>query len=318
MDEGIIEDCSMVTILLASYNGEKYIKEQIDSLLNQTYRDFIIHISDDGSTDDTFSIIQSYTSKYPDMISVVQNESNSRGAAHNFMNMMIGCKNDYIMLCDQDDVWLPNKIEITLDKMHSMETIYGKDTPLLVHTDLRVVDENLATISPSFRAAMNANYEKTALNNQIIQNTLTGCTVMYNRALSELITKMPSFMVMHDWWLMLVAAAFGKITALNSQTVLYRQHGDNEIGAKDVRTLRYKVRKLLNYSEIRKALNDTYAQAQSVLDVYRDKLSADQIALIESYCDIPNQNKVVRWIMCCRLGVLKNGIARKIANFIFI
>jgi hypothetical protein len=215
-------------------------------------------------------------------------------------------------------VWLPSKIEITLAKMQVMEAEHGADTPLLVHTDLRVVDEKLETVSPSYKAAMNADYSKTKLRNLIIQNTVTGCTAMYNRALAELIIGTPQYMVMHDWWLVMVASAFGSIASLEGQTVLYRQHSGNEIGAKDVRTLRYKINKLINYSEVKEAIRITYLQAQSFLGLYESKLSSEQKALLSIYCDIPNHCKLVRWITICRLGVLKNGIARKIANFIFI
>ena len=308
----------MISILLASYNGGKYITEQIDSLLAQTNLDFKLFIRDDKSTDNTYEIISEYAQKYPGKIFASQNERNSGGAKHNFIKMMIEHKNDYVMLCDQDDIWLPDKIEISLAKIREMETMHGKETPLLVHTDLHVVNERLKTISPSFKAAMNADYSKTRLRNQIIQNTLTGCTAIYNRALSDLVTETPQYMIMHDWWLMLITAAFGKATALDEQTVLYRQHGNNDTGAKDVRTLRYKIDKLLHGKEVRKALSDTYMQARSFFDLFHGNLTSVQKDLLTKYCDIPNHVKPVRWITICRLGVLKNGFARKIANFIFI
>ena len=308
----------MISILMATYNGEKYIAEQIESLLAQTVSEFKLYICDDCSTDSTFTIITEYAKKHPEQINITQNKDNSGGAKYNYIQMMINYKDDYIMLCDQDDIWLPEKIEITLEKIKDMEYKFGTDTPLLVHTDLRVVDEKLETISLSFKTAMNANYEKTKLRNQIIQNTLTGCTVMYNRSLADLITSMPEFMVMHDWWLMLVASAFGKITSIGTQTVLYRQHSHNEIGAKDVRTFRYKLHKVLHYDEMKKALGETYTQAQSLLDAYRDKLTGEQKEFLQLYYDIPNHNKFVRWVTICRLGVFKNGFARKVANFIYL
>ena len=308
----------MISVLLASYNGEKYIAEQLESLLRQTNQDFKVYINDDCSTDSTYGIIMDYSDRYPSKFAISQNKTNSGGAKFNFMNMMIKHNDDCVMLCDQDDVWLPDKIEITLAKMKEMESAYGAETPLLVHSDLRVVDEKLETVSPSFRIAMNANYHNTSLRHQIIQNTLTGCTAMYNRALADLITETPPFMVMHDWWLMLTAAALGKIAPIESQTVLYRQHGNNEIGAGDVRTFRYKLNKLLHYQDMKRALNDTYLQAQSLLEVFGDLLSEEQKAFLVAYRDVPNHGKISRWIKVCRLGVLKHGVARKVATFIFI
>jgi hypothetical protein len=173
-------------------------------------------------------------------------------------------------------------------------------------------------ISKSFMIAMNADYKKTKLRNQIIQNTLTGCTVMYNRALANLLLEIPEFMVMHDWWLMLIASSFGIIASIDEQTILYRQHGGNDIGAKDVRTIKYKIKKLLNYKDIKKAINDTYLQAQSLLDLFESKLTCEQKELLTMYCDVPNHSKLIRWITVCRLGVSKNGLARKIAHLMFV
>lgn len=308
----------MIAILMATYNGEKYIAEQIESLLCQSVQDFILYIRDDHSTDNTYEIICQYAEQYPEKIVVTQNGQNTGSAKYNFFRMMIEHKQDYVMLCDQDDVWKPDKIVLTLQKMKAMEAEHGKETPLLVHTDLEVVDEGLKTISPSFRYAMNANYDRTQLKDALIQNTLTGCTVMYNRALSNLIKETPEYMVMHDWWLMLVAGAFGKIGHVDTATILYRQHEDNAIGAKNVRTLRYKMNKLFHGYEIKRALEETYIQANAFLQLYKDILCIAQIELLDRYCEIPNVPKWKRWNIIYQFGVMKNGISRKIAHFIFI
>ena len=309
----------MISILLASYNGEKFIAEQLDSIISQTVKDVKVYICDDCSTDNTFSIAQHYASQYPDKIFISQNEKNLGGAKHNFIEMMINIKDDYVMLCDQDDVWLPDKIEITLAEMIKLEAEFGFHAPLLVHTDLRVVGEDLATvISPSFKEAMNANYNRTKLRDQLIQNTLTGCTVMYNRSLANLIDNKPEFMVMHDWWLMLVAVAFGKIGHVDKPTVLYRQHGSNEIGAKDVRKFSYKINRLLNRDKIKEAINNTYPQAESLLNAYDGLLSEEQKSLVRQYCSIPQMGKIDRWRTVCKLGTFKNGLSRNVAYFMFI
>ena len=308
----------MISILLATYNGEKYIKEQIDSLLKQTYQDFKLFISDDSSTDSTYSIIQDYAKKHPNKIFVTQNENNSSSAKLNFFQMMTQHKSDYIMLCDQDDVWLPDKIEKSLHKMKELEKKHGSSTPLLVHTDLTIVDENLNTISSSYFKTEDINLEKKTLNKIIARNITTGCTVIYNRALAERIDTTPKFMIMHDWWLTLAACALGKIDTIHEPTILYRQHADNEIGIVKVKTLSHMFHKLVNYKDAKKVLTDTYNQAECFLNVYRDRLSDTQIDFLEQFIDIPNHSKLVRWIMICRLDVLKKGILRKISSFIFI
>jgi glycosyltransferase involved in cell wall biosynthesis len=308
----------MISILLAAYNGERHIAEQIESLFGQTQDNFKLYIRDDCSTDGTWEIIRNYEKRYPGKIIVEQNSRNSGSSKHNFIGMMIDIKDDYIMLCDQDDIWLPDKIEKTISKLKDMEARHGKEKPLLVHTDLKVVDENLNVISPSYRQAMNAGYERTGLRQILIQNVTTGCTAAYNRALAELIRAEPEYMVMHDWWLVLTAAAFGRIGYLDEQTILYRQHGSNEIGANDVRTFRYKFNRLMHGGEVRKAIKQTYDQAASFQEMYSHLLNEEQRVLLSAYRKIPAHNKLMRCLMIIRLGVLKHGIERKIANFLFI
>ena len=308
----------MISILLAAWNGEKYIAEQLDSLLSQTVQNFRLYVSDDCSADGTFQILQDYRRRYPDKIFITRRSQNSSNAKHNFFDLMTAHKDDYVMLCDQDDVWLPRKIELTLEKMKQLESLYGKEMPLLVHTDLHIVDAGLRVLCPSYRLAMNANYRRTELKDSIIQNILTGCTVMYNRALSELVQKEPDYMHMHDWWLMLIASAFGAIGHVDEQTILYRQHSHNSIGARDMRSPLYKCSRLLHAGQVRQAIAITYPQAQSFLDMYRSRLTREQIQFLESYCEIPRLPKWRRVQRLFQLGTLKNSLSRQIAHILFV
>ena len=181
----------MITVLLATFNGEKYIAEQLDSLLAQTHPPDRILIRDDRSTDSTAQILERYQQAHPDLIDVVINEKNSGGSARNFMSIMIEARDDYLMLCDQDDVWMPDKIEVSYAKIVEMEGRWGSSTPCLMHTDLAVVGDNLEKIADSFKTIYFADYSRTTLRDQVIQNTATGCTVMYNRALAEMIDYIP-------------------------------------------------------------------------------------------------------------------------------
>lgn len=307
----------MISILMATYNGELYLSQQIESVLSQTISDFHIYINDDHSTDRTWEIISEYAERYPQKISATRSERNSGSAKLNFLAMMLRIHSDYSMLCDQDDIWLPRKIELTLAEMKRLEAQKGQDHPILVHTDLCVVDAQLKVINPSFKEAMHADYSKTALYQQIIQNTLTGCTAMYNRALAELLRE-PQSCVMHDWWLILVAAAFGTIGPIEQKTILYRQHGNNEVGAKDVRTVRYKLDHLMHKEEIVKAIQGTYLQAGSLLQQYEKQLSPEQKKLLQEYCGIPRQGKLRRWQTIFRLHSFKNGLARNFAYLWFV
>ncbi len=308
----------MISILLASYNGEKYIAQQIESILTQTEQNFIIYVNDDCSSDRTYEIEKKYEAMYPDKIKVTRNKKNSGNAKYNFINMMIEHKDDYVMLCDQDDVWLPNKIEITLKKMKSMERRFGKEKPALVHTDLVVVDEKLNVISKSFKKMMNADYGKIRINNEIVQNTLTGCTVMYNKALAEYIKNTPKYMVMHDWWLMLIASAFGNIGIVNYQTVLYRQHGKNVVGTRNMRSYKFMLLMFLekgNY--IRNALKESYIQAGSFYCMYGKMLNCESKNVVFMYSRMISMCKFKKIITLFKLNTFKNGLFRKIAQIIY-
>jgi len=194
----VLKDSKVISILLASYNGENYIAEQIESLLAQTEKDFKLFIRDDKSTDETFSIAQGYERKYPGKIFAMQNSENTGGAKRNFIKMMIEHKDEYVMLCDQDDVWLPDKIEKSLEKIREMEEYYGTSMPILVHTDLKVVDEGLNVISHSYEAMANTSFKNNALRNLLTMNIAAGCTALYNRALADIIQAEPSYFVIHD------------------------------------------------------------------------------------------------------------------------
>jgi len=303
---------------MATYNGELHLRQQLDSLFSQTLTDFSLHVQDDASTDGTWDILTEYRNLYPNKIFLTRRDQNSGSSKHNFLELITKIQEDYVMLCDQDDVWMPDKIEKTLDKMRFLENKHNS-CPLLVFADLRVVDRQLNVISNSYKKSMNSNFNRTRFNQVLIQNVITGCTTMYNRNLAELFhNKWPSYCVMHDWWIMLVASAFGQIDCLYDQTILYRQHGQNEIGAKDVRTLTYKINRLSNADKIKKAIRETYWQAECFLDMYKTELTDTQKATIKSYCDIPKQNKFRRWTTLLRIGSLKSGFSRKIAHFIFV
>ena len=198
----------MITVLLAAYNGEKYLSEQLDSLLGQSFNDFKILIRDDASTDNTVKIAEEYCEKYPDKIALIKGEGTG-SACRNFFELIKAVDDDYVMFCDQDDVWLPEKIAKTFKKMRETES-ENAALPVLIHSNLKVVDRNLNVISDSFFEFQAISPERDSLNNLLMQNNVTGCTVMINRKMLELAKEAPDNCVMHDWWLALLACIFGK------------------------------------------------------------------------------------------------------------
>lgn len=221
-----------IAILLSTYNGEKYIKEQIDSLLSQTYTNFEILVRDDGSADETIKVIKNFQNVYPEKIKILESHDKNLGSSKSFMTLLEYCNAEYIMFCDQDDVWLPEKIEWTLKKMHELEKLYGLNTPLLVFSDLTVVGEKLKTIDQSFwhYQKLNPNIT-TSWKKLLAQNVITGCTMMINKSVKKISLPFGLNEMQHDHWIGVNVAKYGEIAHLSEQTILYRQHGKNVEGA---------------------------------------------------------------------------------------
>ena len=308
----------MLTILLSCYNGERYLPEQLDSLLGQTFRDFKIAILDDGSADRTPDILQEYRKKYPNIITVETLPHNSGGAKYGFWTLMSSRRDDYLMLCDQDDVWLPDKVEKTLSCMRELERRFGGRTPLAVHTDLMVVDAKLTPLAPSFWQWADIDCSRTDFRFQLTHAVMTGCTVLYNRALAEYFTGQPRFFVMHDWWVMLTASAFGQVGWLPEPTILYRQHRDNAVGAQNVRSLRFRLWQLTHLPQLRRKMRESFWQAESFLRCYRSRLAPGQRRLLEDFCSIMKKRKLGRWRTARRLGIYRGGPLRSALRFLLI
>lgn len=306
----------MIDILLAAYNGERYISEQIESIINQTYTDWILYIKDDCSTDRTVDIVREYEKKYSEKIKVIVSDKPSGSAKDNFFSMLKYSKNNYIMTCDQDDVWLPDKIEVTYNKMRETER-ENKERPILVHTDLKVVDENLNITSESLFRLQNMNSFRDKINNLLVQNIVTGCTVMVNRNLLNYIVEIPKNAVMHDWWMALVASSFGKIVFVNLSTVLYRQHGNNSVGAKNTESVSYILRTLRNVYGIKVSLYDTYVQAEEFLATMDKCLDKIDYFLISKYVQVHKVNKVKRVGILLKYKFLKNSYVRILGQLLF-
>ena len=221
---------------MATYNGEEFIYDQIESILNQTYKNWKLVIHDDGSTDNTLDIINRYATKYKERIVVINDGGRCGGAKENFSHLLKIAKNlfdyNYIMFSDQDDIWLESKIEITLKTMMCMESRF-ENKPIIVHTDLIVVDAYLNVISESFWKYQGINPNNNRLNCLLLENTVTGSTMMINKHLLKRIYDIPKEAVTHDWWIALVCSVSGGIIyPIKDKTVLYRQHSRNDIGAK--------------------------------------------------------------------------------------
>jgi Predicted glycosyltransferases len=223
-----------VVILLSSYNGARFITEQVESIRRQTLVSWTLLARDDGSSDGTARILESLAGAEP-RITLLRDGRGNLGPAHSFgvlMEAALETGAGYVAFADQDDVWQPDKLEHQLETLRARETALGSAVPLLVHSDLSVVDEELRLLHRSFLGSQRLGPDRGApLPTLLTQNFVTGCTTLINRALLRAALPLPQ-VVMHDWWLGLCAAAMGEILRCPRATVLYRQHGANAAGSR--------------------------------------------------------------------------------------
>lgn len=297
-----------IAILLATYQGESYIKQQLDSLLGQTYKNWKAFIHDDGSKDQTVRIVKEYCEKYPDHFSIIEGPS-CGGAKGNFFFLTNMIESELYMYCDQDDVWKSEKVQITLD---GMEKISKKEKPCLVFTDLTVVDSNLKVIDNSMSHYQRLDCEKKGLNRALIQNVVTGCTMMINRSLRDLMVKKCDYknVLMHDWWAAVIANAFGEAYYIDVPTILYRQHLDNSVGAKKTFSIENLKAIIRNQQKVKDALKGTRIQAAEFYKVFR-------IKSCKKYAESGKMPKVKRVVFYFKNGYFKSSLIRNIGLIIW-
>ena len=233
-----------IAILLSTYNGTKYLEEQLDSILNQTYSNYVIVARDDGSYDDTIQLLNKYAKKFTDKFHLLEQDLLNLGASDSFSYLIeyvlenkqsLGLESAYMMFCDQDDIWSLEKIDKQIDEMIKVEKHQTgtKPIPVLIHSNLRVVSEDKSLIAESFVHYQGLEIERNRFTNIMISNVVTGCTAFINEALARKAVPVSKEAIMHDWWLSLVASAFGKLVFIDAPLVSYRQHDTNAIGAKE-------------------------------------------------------------------------------------
>ena len=217
-------------ILLATYNGEKYVKEMLDSLERQTRDDFVCYIHDDGSTDGTLDIVKEWI-KGKKKYKLLDFDS-AGGAKNNFFAMLREVDASYYMFADQDDVWVENKVETLIDRMETVEKD-RQNTSVAVYSDMYVVDDELNVISDSFIKFIGRNIYRNKLSQLLIDNPAAGCTMIINRALRDRALEYNDAeeIPMHDQWIMCVAAATGIVEPIDEPLIYYRQHASNVMGA---------------------------------------------------------------------------------------
>lgn len=270
----------MIDILLATYNGEEYLADQLDSILSQTNESWRLIIHDDGSTDNTIGIVKNYQQCFPDKIDFIEDKIITGSAKQNFLHLMSLSEASYVMFCDQDDVWLKDKVQLSLDAMKQAE-LKNSNLPIVVHSDLTIVDCQKKIVADSMFKYQGLEKENNSLLDLLAKNNVTGCTMMINRLACNASLPVSSKAIMHDWWIASrVMGAGGKIYFIDEPTILYRQHDNNCVGAVKVGLWHYS-KKLLNLKAWFRSysiMKDVMAQAEAVdpnvkaADLFRKKI----------------------------------------------
>lgn len=279
-----------VTILMATYNGEKFLEEQIQSIISQSYKNWKLIIRDDCSKDSTINIIERFIQK-DNRISLVKGSSNI-GQIRNFNELLkIAINNKYIMFSDQDDVWKNDKIELTLNSMKNVESIKGVDEPILVYTNLAYVNKEL-----KYLGNKNIKVENRSLNVLLGYNYVWGCTMMINNSLSKIVFPISEKADNHDYWIALHAQLLGTIYHLNEETILYRQHESNVTGGINNSSLYGKIKR--SKSKIKSFTK----QIEQNMDFCRKYEYMDN-PLLKSYYKAFKSNRFIRLIKNIQLGI---------------
>ncbi len=299
-----------ITILLATYNGEKYLGHQLNSLLKQSYTNWHLLIRDDHSTDNTSFIIEKYKENYPGKIDIIKNTGNNKGSLPNF-NALLETAADakYIMFCDQDDEWKPDKIEITFSKMKDLETRFSADLPILIFTDFQYVDEEMNVIESKKKFKINR-IKNIQFAQLLAQNPVYGCTTMLNRALADKVTSIPMQAEGHDYWIALVASMFGSIYYLKEKTVLYRQHNKNVSGNFDNNTLKKRVERIFIRKDNFSILKNKKTMLMKLKETYYRQASDEIKNTLDRFLSMYKNKSLFLVVKNIRNGIVSQKISQ--------
>lgn len=298
---------------MATYNGAAYLQEQLESIINQTYTDWELWVRDDLSTDNTPELLAAYAAKDA-RIKVLDLPGKHGSAAINFsvlFNYTAQHTNGYIMFSDQDDIWLKDKVEKSLNYIKTLESHVRSDMPVLVYANFQFVAADGAIIDKDIPIPASL-----ALKGMMTENHAYGCTMILNPALVKAVEHIPYSVENHDYWVALVAATFGTAIFNPEKLLHYRQHGNNVSGTvarstANARLARYfkNTRLLLPELQIR------YKMLSMFYTTYKDKFNTTERRLLKSYLDAFQKSSLRLLRVMLTNGIGKLGILQTLAHY---
>lgn len=313
-----------IDILLATYNGARFLPEQLASLAAQTHSNWRVILRDDGSSDGSEQIVRRWARAGGHDLVVLEDGRRNLGAKGNFAALLEASDAPYFACCDQDDVWLPDKLALMLARLREAEAGLPAGTPVLAYSDLQVVDECLRQVSPSFRAYASLRQPRAgrAVIDLMTQNVVTGCALLGNAALRAKALPIPDEAMMHDWWLAMVCATAGRLVEISETTVLYRQHGKNAIGAVRWTSIALAKSLVFNFgstkARARAFHHDSRSQARALADKFGPMITPENAKVVVRYAALEVSSKIEKLAFCAKHGIqLRRSLRTIVAILIF-
>ncbi|KRM83914.1 rhamnosyltransferase [Liquorilactobacillus vini DSM 20605] len=254
---------------MSTYNGSKFLKQQIESIRNQTYSNWELYIRDDDSTDNTLEILKNYEliDKRIHLVNTIDNNVNL-GPKNSFFELLQETNADYYFFCDQDDYWEKTKIKKMIDVLKCIKE------PCIVYCGIKCVDQNLNPVNHPFEESVGSMDGKSFIDRGIC-NDMPGCTMAFNKKVHHLFMRTTSThsIRMHDWWLTLITAAFGKVIFLPEKLVKYRLHSNNTVGAGEKKAM---IKKLTSFKRLKERIafiNSTVNQQREFFLQYKELIN---------------------------------------------
>lgn len=276
----------MVDILMATYNGEAFVEEQVRSIINQTYREWRLLVHDDGSTDSTIAILHRL-SKEDQRIVLVEDGVQHLGVARNFIHLVDCSTADFAMFCDQDDIWLPSKVEDMLTEISR----YNQDVPQVVYSNAYLWNPQQGIISDKNTLTFPTTLRQTLFLNTGIQ----GAAAIFNRAMCKVIEQPLSYYAMHDHVLLLAGICFGEVHYLHESLMYYRQHEHNVTGNAPG-SIAKKIALMWENRGVRLVNKEHYKGLKAFYERFEAQMKVDDKQVIEAFLAMPAESFIVRAI----------------------
>ncbi len=280
-------------ILLSTYNGGKFLTQQLDSIFNQTYSQFILYIRDDGSTDNTLEILNDYCRRYENVV-IFNDENKNMGAAASFLWLLKNVEAKYYMFCDQDDVWLDNKVEVQVENIEKSN--YNQNVPIVVFHDLILTNSEGEVINESFWDLQNFQVDKIDFDSVFVKNNITGCACLINQSMKNEILKFNvNSVLMHDHIIALIAYGFGKAISVKEGLILYRDHSNSVTPKRDI-SFSFRISnffKNLNRSDY---LMEQIFQLEEYLKNYESFLNEKHLYRAKTFVSLRHKRPIIRFI----------------------